>query len=642
MNTTVNLSRLSFKVGDYLLNGRYEVLHVLTENSGMANVYVVGDTDLSGKKHVVKQVINYKVFDSQRPDGSNPYALREFEKKQRRRLLEFNSHINEANVMSQISHPSIPRITHRLEDPNGEYSLVVMDYVEGKTVSEMLIKEVKDKSGNPVYTEEQEVAIPDGKGGYLTDSDGHPLTRMIPPRPKTEGKSLPEFSAVNIATQVCVILSYLHSINVNKPYAIAYRDLKPANLRITVGNKQAFLLDYGTAKIIKDPSEPDMFPVGTKGYAPEEQKVTGGIYDVRYDLYSLGVTLYNMLTGVSPTARDKDGRSFHKKGTPFSPREINDSISVGLDGLIRKATDPDPEKRFQSSEEMLDALRNYSVFDKGYRRKTKRKIRIASSFLVGSLALGLGSTIPFALHNQEEGQKYNNAISIATQSGRIDDYVTAISMEPTKINPYNGLINAIKQDGMFTLSEEKNLLGIINPNIDLIKKQEEYSNLAYEVGRLYWFYYTGDSDKVNDSGRPLSTKWFYDAVEGNAESKDLASVYYNLGEFDKTISSAIKESNDLGKYKEYWSNLIEAQTSENGEVVNLQIYNTLASCIDNYSHRLKSDGVSKDEILDQIERLEKYVINNRPTAGVPTDLYNQLSEKLPSLQDKVNLAYRGE
>lgn len=637
----MGLSRYSFKVGETILDGRYRIKSILSENSGMANVYVVEDTALRNTLMVVKQVINYHIYDSMRPNSSDEYAVRMFEETQRRRQLEYNSHINEAIVMSSISHVGIPRISQQLVDPSGNYSIVVMDYIDGKTVSEMLSKPMRDKDGNVAYTPEFEVPLTDTSGNAVLGPDRRPLMKTMVPRARSVASKVPQVAAIRIAKQVCAILMYLHNPSANRPYPIVYRDMKPANMRSTTSGR-IFLLDYGTAKIIENPQEKDMFPVGTPGFAPPEQKRKGGLYDTRYDLYSLGVTIYNMVTGVSPTSKDADGVSYHKKGTPFSPREMDASISVGLDGLVKKATDPDPSKRFQSAEEMMEALENYSRFDKGYRRQSLRKVKISMSVLAAGALVGVGSLIPFGLNHQEEGQAYNNAISVATQSGRVDDYVKAITMDPIKIGPYTGLINSMKQDGTFTSEEEKKILGIINPSIDKIKNQKGYADLAYEVGRLYWFYYSPDGQTVDAAGKSLSTKWFSDAVQGGSNDSKLASVYYNLGEFDKTISSAIQESKDAGKYREYWDNLIEAQNSENGEVVNLQINNTLASCIDNYSNRLKTDGVKKEEVLEQIQKLENHVMNNRPTAGIPEELYKELSSKLTGLTDKVNIAYKGD
>lgn len=637
----VGLSRYSFKVGETILNGRYRIKNILSENSGMANVYIVEDMTLKGMLMVVKQVINYHIYDSLRPDGTDAHALKLFEETQRRRQLEYNSHINEARVMSSISHVGIPRISQKMDDPSGNYSIVVMDFIEGKTVSEMLSKPMLDKDGKTVYTKQIEVPLTDSYGNPVIGPDNRALLQTIPARPRSVASKIPQIAAIRIAKQVCAILMYLHNPSVNRPYPIVYRDMKPANMRSTPGGR-VFLLDYGTAKIIDDPNEKDYFPVGTAGFAPPEQKVKGGLFDTRYDLYSLGVTIYNMVTGVSPMSKDGSGKTYHKRGTAFSPRDLDASISVGLDGLVRKATDPNPANRFQSAEEMMEALENYSRFDRGYRTKLLRKVKIATSIFVAGGVIGLSSLIPFGLNVQEEGQRYNNAISIATQSGRLDDYVKAISLDPMKIGPYSGMLNSIKQDGTFTLEEEKKLLSIVNPSIDKIKRQQDYPDLAYEVGRLYWFYYSPDGEKIDASGKPLSTKWFYDAMNGGSTESELAKVYYNLGEFDKTISSAIQESSDAGKYREYWDNLLEAQGSENGEVVNLQINNTLASCIDNYSNRLKTDGVKKAEVQEQIQKLETFVMNNRPSAGVSKDLYDILTQKLSGLSDKVDIAYKGE
>lgn len=565
-------------VGDVILNGSYQIVKILAQGTGMSNVYVVSDTR-SGKFWALKQIYDYRIF-------QDSVSAKQHKKNE----LEYLALAREATVMNSLSHPGIPRIINIMDDSNIHSRFIIMDYVEGISTSAVL----QDK------------------------------------------KTIPQDMAVSWGVQIATILMYLHSLKT----PMAYRDIKPSNLILTKNNS-INLIDFGTAEFIEERGQLPLNTVGTKGYAPLEQKTKGHPLDTRSDIYALGVTLGQWLTGVSPTAVDDNGETYFKDSEPFSIRSIDPALSRGLEEVIKRCTQPDLSLRYQHMEEVYDALKNYNKLDAGYRKRQKKKINTVIALGVATVVCAVGSVGSYAINASEQGQKYNNALSVANQTGRVDDYVTAIDMEPLKLKPYEGLINAIKQDGDFSTEEEEKLLGLLNPNISDIKDEGDYGNLAYEVGRLYWFYYKSDEGETQE-GKVLSTKWFEDAIDEDAGEGDLATVYYNIGMFDKTISSSIQESDDAGEYKKYWSNLIKAQNSENGEVIDLQIYNTIASCIDNYSYRLKTDGVSQKEVESEIQKIDTYLRNNKPSVGAPTELYDQLKKSSTELQDKVDLAYKSE
>lgn len=563
--------------GTTILYDRYVVARHISVGRGMSNVYLVEDKQTS-KLVVFKQIYDYKISEGKVSDK----VLRTLK-------VEYYSLIKEAEIMQSLSNPGIPRTMSIETDNNLRCKYIIMDYINGQPASK-----------------------------FVRDS-----------------KAIPTEKAVRWIKQVCHIIGYLHGQDHGK-MPIIYRDLKPDNIVIT--SSQVYLLDFGTAeKRMKNGQKPD-HALGTAGYAAPEQMSKNNPLDTRSDIYTVGTTLYNLVTGISPWIKEREENNRFVPNKPLSILEVNPSLSQGLDEFIQRCTNPDPEKRYQTIEEATLALNNYPKLDKGHRKKQRTRLRITTSTLVLSMVCAIGSGVSFGMHSSQETQKYNNDLSVANQSGRVDDYVNAISHDPLKLRPYQGLIEAIKQDGKFDSEEENKLLGLISPNLSDIKEEDEYGDLAYDIGQLYWVYYESPSGDETQ-GRVLSTKWFGDAIDLNAGDTELADIYFNIGMFDKNISSAIRESNDSGQYKEYWNNLNQVQGGENGEVAELQIYVTIAECINNYSNRLKSDGIPREDVEEEASKIQSYVDSNKPSTDSPDGLYDKLKSLSPKLQDKIDLAY---
>ncbi len=157
--------------------------------------------------------------------------------------------------------------------------------------------------------------------------------------------------AIKIARQVCEGLIEAHRLGV------VHRDLKPQNIMIDKeGN--ARIMDFGIARSLKDKGiTAEGVKIGTPEYMSPEQ-VEGLEVDQRSDIYSLGIVLYEMLTGRVPFEGDSPfsiGMK-HKTETPKNPREYNDSIPEDLNGLVLKCLEKEKEKRFQSADEVFSRL----------------------------------------------------------------------------------------------------------------------------------------------------------------------------------------------------------------------------------------------------------------------------------------------
>jgi serine/threonine-protein kinase len=212
----------------------------------------------------------------------------------------------EANTLARLDHPGLPKVYDFFIEDGREY--LVMDYVAGQDLIKLL----------------QKVNAP-----------------------------LNEDLVLSWADQVLDALAYLHS---QSPQPIIHRDIKPANLRLTSQNKIK-LVDFGLVKL-HDADSPetkaDLRGLGTPAYAPLEQFAGSDKHtDARSDLYSLGTTLYHLLTQLPPA-------EVHQRlldpGILVSPRGLNSKLSEETAQVILKAMAIHPDNRYQSAQEMRQAI----------------------------------------------------------------------------------------------------------------------------------------------------------------------------------------------------------------------------------------------------------------------------------------------
>ena len=211
----------------------------------------------------------------------------------------------EAQAAASLNDPRIVSIYDWGSD-NGTY-FIVMEYVEGKTLREII---------------------------------------------QSEGPLSPE-RAVEIAADVCGALQLAHQ------KGIVHRDVKPANIAITKSG-QTKVMDFGIARAITDPGATMTQTgtvIGTANYFSPEQ-AQGMPVDARSDVYSMGVVLYEMLTREVPFKGDSPVAIAYKhvKEDPAPPSLLNHEVSPGLDAVVMKALAKNPDNRYQSALEMQQDL----------------------------------------------------------------------------------------------------------------------------------------------------------------------------------------------------------------------------------------------------------------------------------------------
>ncbi len=163
------------------------------------------------------------------------------------------------------------------------------------------------------------------------------------------GGRLDENTVAHWGMEVADVLDYLHS----RPKPIIYRDLKPANLMIDGNTGRVMLIDFGIARWVTQ-QEKGVTAVGTMGYAPPE--LFSGRVQPASDVYSLGATMFHLLTGSDP--QDNPLLIFDFSKNP-RPRQIAPSISTEMERILMRCVEYRPEDRFRSAGELRNELASH-------------------------------------------------------------------------------------------------------------------------------------------------------------------------------------------------------------------------------------------------------------------------------------------
>ena len=207
---------------------------------------------------------------------------------------------------------------------------------------------------------------------------------------------LSESAVLSLGVQIVTALVEAHE------QGIVHRDLKPRNIMVTPKD-QAKVLDFGLAKLLQparevstaDELSSTALGIGTLPYMAPEQ-LRGQPADVRTDIYAAGTVLYEMATGQRPfTAKLATALAADiQTQSPLSPRQWNSRISPGLEHIIVKCLEKDPENRYQSARELLVDLRRLTNAGPAADRSQSQRhqLRVSALFaatLVFALSVGI-------------------------------------------------------------------------------------------------------------------------------------------------------------------------------------------------------------------------------------------------------------
>lgn len=298
------------------------------------------------------------------------WAVKEVRKQQGTRF----DFLAESNILKRLQHPMLPRIVDIFEDRDCIY--IVEDFVEGITLEDLLKQQKK-----------------------VDESQGLQWFRDL-----------------------CGVLAYLHG---QRPHPIIYRDMKPSNIMLQPDGSLK-LIDFGIAREYKQGSNADTTYIGTKGYAAPEQFGKAQT-DARTDIYSLGVTMYHLLTGKSP---------YEPPYQFVSVRQLVPELSHGIEYILNKCVQSEPSDRYQTVDELVDDLDHIYRFDRAWQKyQNAKRIRVAvvAVMLAASVGLMAGGQV---LMGQEKEDKYSSLLSQASELYTTDyDGMTVLLDEARALYP---------------------------------------------------------------------------------------------------------------------------------------------------------------------------------------------------------------
>jgi len=264
-----------------VLRRRYEIIAPVGQG-GMGAVYRAEDLRLEGRVCAVKEICAD-------PDAT-PEALAQAQEQFRR----------EAFTLGRLDHPNLPKVSDTFSEHHREY--LVMDFVDGPDLRQLMEEE------------------------------------------RRQGRFLDERQVLEWADQLCDALEYLHG----QDPPVLHRDIKPANIKLTAGGLIK-LVDFGLVKLLATDDTRTVTILqgrGTVAYTPLEQYGgDAGHTDVRTDIYSLGATLYHLLTNQPPV--DAKQRFLDPNALVF-PRAVNPHISPATERAIMRAIAMHPDPRPQT------------------------------------------------------------------------------------------------------------------------------------------------------------------------------------------------------------------------------------------------------------------------------------------------------
>lgn len=482
--------------------------------------------------------------------------------------------VAETDLLKKLNHPHLPSIIDVIDCD--DTFLIVMDYIEGNPLSKAL----------------------ETSGAQNQDD------------------------VIEWAKQLCDVLGYLHS----RKLPIIYRDMKPSNVMLKPDGN-VMLIDFGTAREFKYSSVADTTCLGTQGYAAPEQFGGHGQTDARTDIYCLGATMYHLVTG-------------HNPATPpyemYPIRQWNPMLSSGLEEIILKCTQRNPEDRYQSCAELLYALDHYKDLDIENKKvqSFKWKTFLASFImtivmLVGTIGFSAGLTVQTSSTYESYIANGDSAVS---QDAAEKYYLDAINVDPANPLAYQKLLERCTSDSKLSEDEYNTIKDAIYEHEDELKSKypSEYAdNVAYKLGQALYFSYVPSSQKSESenfsmAGITVSQRWLDIAQKmGSTEQiKHRAELLSSMSKAYQNMSGKSLEGDPVEEVKEYWNNLVEIASpniakDENNQIALLIYRNVTSQIYTKYYWFIKNSLATAKDISNELDNIEKYV--NEIKVAVPDD-----------------------
>lgn len=476
----------------------------------------------------------------------------------------------EASIMKNLDHPMLPRIVGIEEDPKFFY--IIMDFVQGEN-----LKTVVTSSG-----------------------------------PQAQD------TVVSWGIKLCDVLTYLHG------KGIVYRDMKPANIMLSPdGNIK--LIDFGIAREYKENASEDTTALGTEGYAAPEQYEGKGQTDARTDVYGMGITLFQLLTGVNPSSYQEN---------IFSIRLQNPNLSSGLDKIILKCTNKDPKKRYQSTEELKKALLNYRKLDDKFLKKQKKVIKKFFTLLGLSTLCFVIAGGSFIASYFQKNNRYSALLSGVPSKANI---IKAIDVKPSETAGYVALLNYYgKEIDQNELSEFSHIYGEHREDITDI---EDVSMIA------------GEKILGSYSEKSIRAKLVAGEPYFNAASKKYSSakIYVSMAKFYRAYimqddSAIVKEPSkkDYEKLLRGMSDILkenEKLDSDDKHSIMLASDQLILGLLSENADSMREQKISKSDLTSIVSAVEKNIDSINTRVKVLKEKKEAVKASVVIAKEKIELAY---
>lgn len=468
--------------------------------------------------------------------------------------------VAETDILKRLSHPNLPSIIDVIDTDDS--FIIIMDYIQGNSLNKAL----------------------------------------------HEFGAQPQENVIEWAKQLCDVLGYLHT----RTPAIIYRDMKPANIMLKPDGNVT-LIDFGTAREFKEKNLADTTCLGTVGYAAPEQFGGMGQTDARTDIYCLGATLYHLVTGMNPCEPPYEIKPI---------REINPALSSGLERIILKCTQRDPNDRYQSAAELMYALEHYEEIDDLYRKKQKKKLNL---FLTTSILTVVCAATSAWGYVSAENKKSENYDVILKSAESAEAYYSAITTDPTRTEAYLQFNEFCAADYNLSTEEGHQLLKLLAgldaenssgyaENMNVLASLKEanpsgYNDVCFQIGWNFLSYYN-----VEDRDRYANAaKWFALMKAENSENGAIASIFYDISECTNKLNQLhggkVIQTKELDEQRQNLWGMLQSLMKKANEYdldYQIQVWMEVDSLIDvNLSDFL--EATTPDELLGILNEIQTNV-----------------------------------
>lgn len=507
------------------------------------------------------------------------YAIKEIKKESNNEIIAQTS-MTEVNLLKGLNNSHIPRIIDIIDD--GVNIFVVQEFIQGVSLEDKL----------------------------------------------NEDKSFPQETVVEWMKQMCNVLYYLHSQDV------IHRDIKPGNIMWAPSSENEghiTLIDFGIGRTYKKGKTKDTVAFVTEAFASPEQKNQLSQSDARTDIYSLGLTMYTLLTGLYPDDT--------YKVKPIT--QIDANLSTGLEKIVLKCIEEEPDERYQTALELLYDLEHYKESEELYIEKQKKELNhfiiFAASFLV-CLCIGLIFNLSIAI---AKSKNYSVIVQTATTS---EECIEVIGIKPGETVGYDKLWKIYNEsDNCISSTEISNINSLLVKNESYFSSKDIYGQLNYIIAQDIWFNYGGQDSEisegktVSDATRSDKAKPFFEnAVNNLAKDNPYyedASAYIAWNNYIQAYAKSQKNGQTLTDevLLDGWKSLHKLISSidQGAEpIVRLKMCSQVISSVEKNIYRYKNIGVSAGEIAEVLSTVNTIVNSISDNEILDNELVMQLKQDI--------------